>query len=115
MTDNAVDSILAAGTTGDIVDAMLGAGDTVGSMLASGTTGDAANSIPAAAPAVYRWGMAEPGGGDVRIPGSAYPSDCSSRMSRSSSTSVLEPVSLASSGWIVDSSSSFMGPPSECS
>jgi hypothetical protein len=102
--------------TGDIAGAMLDAGDTVGSILAAGTTGDVANSIPAAALAVYRWGMAEPVGGGVRIPGSAYPSDCSSRTSRPSSTSVVEPVSLASSGWIVGSSDScFMGLPSECS
>jgi len=96
--------------TGDIAGAMLDAGDTVGSILAAGTTGDVANSIPAAAPAVYRWGMAELGGGeDVRIPGSAYPSDWSSRTSKSSSTSVVEPVSLACS------SSSSMMLPSECS
>lgn len=67
---NAGDSILTVGWTGDIAGAMLDAGDTVGSILVGGTTGDVANSIPAAAPAVYRWGMAVPGGGGggVRIP-----------------------------------------------
>ena len=111
---NAVYS-MAAGTTGDVAGAMLDAGGTEGSILAAGTMGDAANSIPASAPAVYRWEMAEPGGGGVRTPGSSYPSDCSSRTSRSSSTSVVEPVPLASSSWIVDSSFSFMGLSSEFS
>ena len=105
--DKAVDSILAAGTTGDITGAMLDAGGTVGFVLPAGEAGDAANSIP---------GWAEPGGGDVKIPGSAYPSDCPSRTSRTSSTSVAEPVSLISSGWIIGfSSSSILGLHSECS